>query len=497
MEALELDIINKFVNTGILKKEEVLFIYDGGDNEYVDDSQLSKLKVFCFSPKITCGIDYKYEANVFSIVCNSNFGAHLTPEQIMQQITRCRKPLELNMYIRHEFDLPLYTSDFDKYNLDQFNTFVNSIDRCDIFEELCIVDKNYKYDETEDTIIYNKISFFENIQKSDFKNILLIMIKNAGYKLVEYIDVSCDRNKEIIDEKTIGEIQEILYDERVVLFDEYIFENVITNEYFKNHMDNLLNDVFKITARELKYLHEKDIKLYEYFRCLICDAKQLEQYLFLNNMMRSDEELRSRVTEKNKDDLKIIKSQSVEMMILIIKSFINKYIPDVLPDSEFSSFYYNQETYEDKKITMSKTDYEFIKMSCKSKSNKPIPTTKKQCVDFIYTILNKFMPDYIQNNSMLKTIDKKKIRVKELQLLHIDLKNNVKFISDHLQKLHSNDSVDIQADQEYEQSEFIKNYWKKIHNKDCDDFEDDEFIVNENLVNVCDILKLLIDDALK
>jgi len=430
-------------------------------------------------------------------VCNSNFGAHLTPEQIIQQITRCRKPLELNMYIRHEFDLPLYTSDFDKYNLDQFNTFINSMDRCDIFEELCLIDKNYKYDETVDTIMYNKISFFEDIQKSDFKNILLIMIENAGYKLMTNEKHICQREQELIDDKKIGEIQEILYDERTKLFDTYIFENKITNEYFQNHMDNLLNDVFKITTRDLKYLHEKDNKLYEYFKCLICNPKQLDQYLFLNNMMRTDEELKIRVNEKNKDDLKIIKSQSVEIMILIIKSFINKYIPDVLPDSEFSSFYYNQETYEDKKIIVSKTDYEFIKMSCKSKSNKLIPTTKKQCVDFIYTILNKFMPDYINVKSILKTVNKKKIRVKELELQDIDLKNNVRFIGEYLTLLHSKDPVDIQADKQYEESEFIKNYWKKIHNKECDDFEDNEFIENENLVNVCDILKLIIDDVLK
>ena len=107
------------------------------------------------------------------------------------------------------------------------------------------------------------------------------------------------------------------------------------------------------------------------------------------------------------------------------------------------------------------------------------------------------MPDYINVKSILKTVNKKKIRFKELELQDIDLKNNVRFIGEYLTLLHSTDPVDIQADKQYEQSEFIKNYWKKIHNTDCDDFEDDEFIVNENLVNVCDILKLLIDDALK
>ena len=490
-KSLEIDITKKYIDTGILSKEQVLFIYDGATDIFISDQLLSKLKFFCYSPKIICGIDYKYEAKVFNIVCNSRFGAHLTCESILQQQKRCRKPIEINLYLRHEFDIPLYTSDFMKFNNHQFDKFINTPEQCEIFKEICEVDRKYNYNETIDSIIFNKIKFNDNIQKSDFENILLLMMNETGYKLIEPNLIGNSRTFEIIDDKSIEDMKKLSLDIRHSIFDDYIMNNSIEHINFKEYIDKLFTDIFNITNENVKTLYDKDKKLYSYFANLICDKKQLDQYFFLNNLQRNMSELKARASTNNKDELKIIKSQSIENKILIITGFIHKYIPGVLgPNLDFSTFYYNEESYIDKNIFVSKYDYDYLKIVTETKTNKKHPTTEKECIDLIYVILNKYIPSYIHNVSKSTKINKKVVKMKTLSIINLENKMNISNFNSYLK--------DYKEDDDYnDEDEFIKNYWKKIHHIECDDFDENELINYENIVNVCDILKMIIDDVVK
>ena len=169
-------------------------------------------------------------------------------------------------------------------------------------------------------------------------------------------------------------------------------------------------------------------------------------------------ELKARASTKNKDELKIIKSQSIENKILIITGFIHKYIPGVLgPNLDFSTLYYNEESYIDKNIVVSKYDYDYLKIVTETKTNKKHPTTEKECIELIYTILQKYIPSYIENNSKLFRINKKVVKMKTLSIKNLENKMHVTNINSYLK--------DYKEDDDYnEEDEFIKNYWKKIHN---------------------------------
>ena len=445
IQAVEAYVKQEYIDTGILKKEEVLLLYCGSEDSYTSSDNLKDLKVFGFSPTIKCGIDYREKACVFGFIKNKDT---LTPELIAQQIARCRNPEELNIYIANVPDKPLLTSDFPYYVANAIKCETDNYES--IIDELCdkqIIKGNCAKRHNEETFMLCKILFHNDIQKSNYNENLFNILEKTGYKLQnahKTLIKKCVKSKETIEDVASSQYSQMTVDEAVQnnkklieTFDDDKYRDIGYDDYGNDketlldhytpnekHSIQMIRDMFHINPFHIKDINE--VGYTGHLALVLGDNARLTEHLSIRKLSISLPTLLEKIKTNKKDDLQYNTMKNDQYNIIyILKKFMIDHLKHCFVEEQFETFNFDAKKRKNHEtISVNVESYRFLKGFI-PKSKCDLPKTRYDVMKFSMKILKLLCPN-------ITVEERKQIRVDGKQVNVRNVKINLKYYQNEL-----------------------------------------------------------------
>jgi len=453
VQAIESYVSEKYIKSGYWKQEEILLLYCGSEDSYESSDALKKLKMFGFSPTIKCGIDYRESACVFGFLKNKDT---LTPELFSQQIARCRKPEELNIYIANIPDKPLLTSDVQYYLTNIIQSETDNYENI-LFDELCdkkITNGSVQKENNIESDFLVEILFQNEIQKSNYDENLLNILQKTGYKLMnasKTVISKCSKKKQTIEnieieqytnntiKKSIEQTKELIKtfdDEKYRIIDPETEKETILNHYTSNerHTIQTIRDLFHIDPLYISDIEK--IEQNDHISELICDNKLLARHLYIRKLSMPMKTLINIMNEKKSSDFKYnnLKNDPYNI-IYILKKYMIEHLPECFDDKKsFHTFEFDAKDKQNYETIHTNIEmFKFLKNFI-PKSKVELPKNKYDVMMFSVKILKMLCPSLLIEEWKNITIKSQKLKVKSVYI-DIDIWNkeiSIWNIKDHL-----------------------------------------------------------------
>lgn len=317
----QLELVAAKLNKG-KNRDDFLKIHSKGNDNVTTDNW--KNKYVFYSPKIIYGTDFNPpEKTSVYVFCS---GKTIDTLEIAQQMTRCRKILNVNYY----FNAPVRSLYWD--NIQAYEEHIrNNLDKyCDILKEFgCII---LSFD-CQDYILQENI-FYELFVYCDFINKIITsnylyhfnnILLNKGFE-----NNVAEPTETKIDAKEIAELQQMSDDEYETICENYALGIMPNNmddflETIKNRMDILNINRYNYTDPEtvdeedradIITGNKKRYDLIKRYKKYIFDDRCLKVHFNIVNMCKIDKEIKQEIEKTT--DYQVKSKDNIHIKILLL-----------------------------------------------------------------------------------------------------------------------------------------------------------------------------------